>query len=275
MEDAIMPRITEWFAEKPVQSDFSTIINNSVFKKLVEFIVESEKGFLPNASFIYSRDGKNASIEIDHSSKRVELSGPIFKGSDYNFSASEFHRLCDHQGPTLVVMLAENGEIVAGLASLSWDGRLKYIRNPRGFLATITPSYNKTNPSDEETYSIAKYDVRAFYNERRYDTRADPDPLIGPSFFQDERIDPNYWSESEVLVIGDSCNQAKSSWTYTSNPDEREMNLFGIGNSWGTFKVFKVAEYEVYKVKLEGFGISYSNIALDYLFELYSKLNGI
>jgi hypothetical protein len=44
----------------------------------------------------------------------------LFRGSEHGFSAAAFHRLCDNQGPTVVLIKAKNGRVAAGYSYVSW-----------------------------------------------------------------------------------------------------------------------------------------------------------
>jgi hypothetical protein len=100
-EAIVIPRIEEWLVQKPFQSSFSAITNStSVFKKLVEYVVESEKSRNQNASFVYSSNDNVTTVEFEKGPvKDVNLT-LLFRASEHRFLASEFHKLCDRQGAT-------------------------------------------------------------------------------------------------------------------------------------------------------------------------------
>jgi hypothetical protein len=135
-EAILMPRIEEWLVQKPFQSTFSTITNStSVFKKLVEYVVESERGRHHNASFIYSSNDNVTTVEVEKGPvKDVKLT-LLFRASEYGFRSSDFHRMCDRKGPTITIVKAENGPMAAAYSGVDWG--LWGALNPRGFLASI------------------------------------------------------------------------------------------------------------------------------------------
>jgi hypothetical protein len=59
----------------------------------------------------------------------------FYRGSEREFSAAAFHRLCDNQGPTVVLVRAKNGRAAASYCCTAWktsEGSIDL--NPRGFL---------------------------------------------------------------------------------------------------------------------------------------------
>jgi hypothetical protein len=62
----------------------------------------------------------------------------LFRGSEHEFSAAAFHRLCDNKGPTVVIVKSGNGRVAAGYSSVSWkSGSGVFENNPNGFLCAI------------------------------------------------------------------------------------------------------------------------------------------
>jgi hypothetical protein len=137
--EAIMPRIEEWFVQRPFDVDFSAIINaSSIFTKLAEYVVESDRGLIPRLSFVYSSNENEATIEFEKGPvKEVKLT-LLFRASEHVFLASEFHRLCGGKGPTITLIKAANGRMAAAYKGGSWDQNgPRLCPNPQGFLASI------------------------------------------------------------------------------------------------------------------------------------------
>lgn len=45
----------------------------------------------------------------------------IFRASEHQFSAEEFHRICDHKPHTLTLIKTELGKIIGGYTACSWS----------------------------------------------------------------------------------------------------------------------------------------------------------
>jgi hypothetical protein len=186
--EAIMPRIEEWFVQRPFDVDFSTIINaSSVFAKLAEYVVESERGIIPRLSFVYSSSENEATIEFEKGPvKEVKLT-LLFRASEHGFRAREFHRLCDGKGPTVTLVKARNGRMAAGYNGGRWG--VSRSRNPRGFLASIVD-----DPGANGGHSFQKHPANN--RERVYS-----EPYWGPYF-------------GRGLFIADRCNENERSYSY-------------------------------------------------------------
>jgi hypothetical protein len=61
----------------------------------------------------------------------------LYRASEHGFTAAAFHRLCDNQGPTVVLIRAENGRVAAGYSCVSWMSGNSSVENPCGFLCSI------------------------------------------------------------------------------------------------------------------------------------------
>jgi hypothetical protein len=70
----------------------------------------------------------------------------LYCGSQHGFSAQDFHRHCDHQGPTLVLVRSLSGGLFGGFTPLDWDSKsgTKTDESLSSFLFTIR------NPHDTE-----------------------------------------------------------------------------------------------------------------------------
>jgi len=69
--------------------------------------------------------GKNFSSEL------------LFSTSKNGFEPSEFHRLCDNKGPTIIFIETKKGYIFGGYTELDWDKSGKYKTDESTFLFSI------------------------------------------------------------------------------------------------------------------------------------------
>ena len=52
----------------------------------------------------------------------------IYQASKHGFKATQFHSLCDNQGPTICIVQAENARTFGGYTNLSWNSNGNYIQ---------------------------------------------------------------------------------------------------------------------------------------------------
>jgi hypothetical protein len=64
----------------------------------------------------------------------------IFRGSRDGFKASECHRLCDNQGPTITFIRTEFDKIIGGYTKVSWTSSVRgeYKVDDSAFLFSLT-----------------------------------------------------------------------------------------------------------------------------------------
>lgn len=67
----------------------------------------------------------------------------LYRGTRDGFSASSFHRMCDNQGKTLVLIKNKSGHVFGGFATTSWRHSASYANKqaPGSFLFTLTNIY--------------------------------------------------------------------------------------------------------------------------------------
>jgi hypothetical protein len=193
-EAIVMPRIEEWLAQRLFQSTFSIITNaSSVFAKLAEYVVESERGLIPRLSFVYSSNENEATIEFEKGPvKEVKLT-LLFRASEHGFRASEFHSLCNGKGATVTLVKAGNGRMAAAFSGVDWVLQAIRTPNPRGFLTSIVDY-----PAEIGGFSLHKYAAN------------DGAPVYSYRFWG-----PNF---GNGLSIRDRCNV-----------DERSRSHLGLG----------------------------------------------
>jgi hypothetical protein len=223
--EVIMPRIEEWLVQMPIDVDFSAIINaSSVFTKLSEYVVESEGVRNPNASFTYSSNENETTVEFEKGPVKELKLTLLFRASEHEFLASEFHRLCDGKGPTITLVKAVNERMAAAFSGVNWD-QYGLTLNPQGFLASIVD-----DPGAIGGYSLQKY--AANENAAVYSY-----PNVGPYF-------------GNGLSIRHRCNVDERSRShlgprYGYGPEEVDPSIL-FGSTY-----FRVLEYEVFQVEVD------------------------
>jgi hypothetical protein len=141
----------------------------------------------------------------------------LYRGSENEFSAAAFHRLCDNQGPTVVLIRAANGRIAAGYSSVSWkSGGGVGEPNPRGFLCAID-----SNDLSLELFKGVPGECMIIQNSK-----------YGPIFY-------------EGASICDKCDKNKSSHSTLGSGFEGNGDQFVLFGSLH----FTIIEYEVFGIE--------------------------
>jgi hypothetical protein len=132
------------FVSYPSVSMSAIIDASKVFKQITEylfylisrFILQVERG---NASGCkITRSDSSVTFATMDSSYSIKWNR-LYRGSEHEFSAAAFHRLCDNRGPTVVLARAWFGRVAAGYSCVSWNssGGGLFESNPNGFLCAI------------------------------------------------------------------------------------------------------------------------------------------
>jgi hypothetical protein len=141
----------------------------------------------------------------------------LYRGSENEFSAVAFHRLCDNQGSIVVLVRSGNGRLAAGYSCVPWKSTGSHESNPRGFLCAID--------SNDLSLKLIKGGIdqcKVYYQSD-----------CGPYF----------WNG---LYIADKCDKNLSSNSTIGPRFENQVDqyaLFGSPN-------FAVVEYEVFGIEI-------------------------
>jgi hypothetical protein len=162
-----------------------------------------------------SRSESSATLSTVDSAYSIKWNR-LFRGSEHEFSAAAFHRLCDNKGPTVVIVKSGNGRVAAGYSCVSWKSKNGTEANPYGFLCAI----------DSNDLSIRIFKGVSgkcnIYQQIKY----------GPSF-------------SYGFYIHENCDKNLSSHSAIGSGFEGCVDQFAL---FGT-ESFTVAEYEVFGIE--------------------------
>ena len=153
---------------------------------------------------------------IEKTNKKVTKFDLIFKMSKDGSLSKDFHKACDNQGPTLIIIKSKNNRIFGGFTPLSWKdkGGNQYDKSNQTFLFSLN--------------LMKKYDMK---NENRFVIKY---ASYGPNFGDwDIKLDENL--KEGVTYANSNCNFLS------------DNNLELTGGK-GNNKSFEVEEFEVYKV---------------------------
>jgi hypothetical protein len=236
--DVIMPRIEEWFVQKPFDANFSAVTeSSSIFEKLAEYVADSEgveRGSTPGAPFVYSYENVTTVAFAPEFKSGIGFSR-IFRASEHGFLAAEFRRVCIGKGPTITLVKSENGRMAAFYNSGEWtiagDG---WLPNPKGFIASIN--------SIPDGYAFQKFVANG--NARAGTGFMETDYC--PTFGRVLQIGNNYaFSES----LGGLCAFGRfgfcGMYSRVGAPETWELVPL-LFESTG----FRISEYEVFQVNL-------------------------
>jgi hypothetical protein len=214
-----------------VNRDFSNITRSShVFEELSRFVLESENRLVGTDDIPFIRKNTRLTltvamclasgvwVNVSHVEWRL-----LYRASEHNYNATQFHLQCDNKGATLTLVKATNGRFAAGYAGVSWD-RLRdgMPSNPTGFIAQITSDVGQEN-------SLVKFSARH-----------------GSTILSMDRHGPSF---SNGFVISDKCNNNENSYSdpygiFFNENGGTSMDLLGSVD-------FRVDEYEVFQIVLQ------------------------
>jgi hypothetical protein len=144
----------------------------------------------------------------------------IYKATRDGFECSTFHRLCDNQGPTMVIIRSTGGYLFGGYASQPWKSIEGYVNAQNSFLYLLTNA-NGNQPT------------KFLYNNN------------GSGFDDNSGYGPTFGGGHD-LHISDKSNANNSS---SCNVGYSYPNTLGLGQ--GTFTGaynFQTIEIEVFKL---------------------------
>jgi hypothetical protein len=105
----------------------------------LRFILQIERQ-VDSTCTLTSRSGPSSLFSPQPRKTNIKVKwNRLFRASEHAFSSSEFHRLCDNQGPTIVLVQAENGRVAVGYSCVSWNTQGGEFPNARGFVCSVDP----------------------------------------------------------------------------------------------------------------------------------------
>jgi len=146
--------------------------------------------------------------------KSKEIGDTLYIASRDGDAASDFHSACDDQGPTVVIVQTESGEVFGGYAGISWD-------SPGGGYAKVSTNSFVFKLRPEMKSYLIQNDLYAL-------THGDD---FGPGFYGEFDIVSEALSGINALVYPSSKNFAASDGSYFAD---------GLAS-------FKVTDYAVLK----------------------------
>lgn len=146
----------------------------------------------------------------------------IYKATKDGFEVSTFHRLCDNQGPTMVIIRSIGGYLFGGYASQPWSTNGSYTNAPNSFLFLLTNA-NGNQP----TKFPYNNNGHAFYNHQNY----------GPTFGnghdlyvsnQSNANNSSYCNMTGIYSYPNSLGLGQATFTGTHNFQTTEVEVFKL-----------------------------------------------
>jgi len=133
--------------------------------------------------------------------KSKEIGDTLYVASRDGDAASDFHSACDDQGPTVVIVQTESGDVFGGYAGISWAGpnwtRVDEISTD-SFLFKLRPKM-KSYLIQNELYALSHY------------------AYGGPAFYKEFYIKSEALSGGNSSVVANVKNYAASDGSYFSD----------------------------------------------------------
>jgi hypothetical protein len=118
-------------------------VQNEINKKLALLLKEQvgfEGGYLNlQSSKIDLKPPMISALAAWIPTKHMKL---LYRRSRHGATPDAFHRLCDNQGPTLVLIQSTTDHIFGGFANTPWTSNNAFSNNPGGFIFTLFNPYN-------------------------------------------------------------------------------------------------------------------------------------
>merc|ERR1739838_260168 len=144
-----------------------------------------------------------------------KLGETVYVASKDGDSPAQFHKKCDNEGPTVVIVQSTTGAVFGGYTDMNWKSTGNYVKSSRSFLFRLRPA-------------MTKYSIISAYTKYGIYTKSDR----GPSF-----------GHGNDLYIAKSCLSNTNS--YTNGGHSYKISPRYQLND-GT-KNFKVKDYAVVK----------------------------
>lgn len=179
-----------------------------------------------NSNIIDSQDLKSELAKVCEFqiNQRFEL---LYRGSEHNFSWTEFHRKCDNKSPTLVIVKSVDGCIFGGYTKVNWNPTTEHDQYISDFVAFLFSL--KSSMSESKKYHVQNFNQALYYNK-----------TYGPCF---GKLD---------FGFDNNCNAWSTLNSNISDP-EASSSKFGVPFTCRRFKVIDTKDVEVFQriIKLD------------------------
>ena len=169
--------------------------NNSIIEN-IEFIKLINNFFTPNSNIKYNL---------------------LYKASKDGDSSETFHNKCDKKGGTITFIKTENGKIIGGYSSISWENKGGFKKDENAFLFSLENKKKFILKNKTDNFAVCHL----------------------------KQFGPIFGEGADLLVHNHSLENNKSFtklFSYKSNDDGKNL-LNGVNKTF-----FKIVDYEVYQI---------------------------
>ena len=164
-------------------------------------------GTISSNKFVNSKIKFDENLVIDWIGKNF-TSERLFSTSKNGFQPSEFHRLCDNKGPTIIFIETKKGYIFGGYTELNWDKSGEYKTDESTFLFSINNKAKYTRRN--KLYSIyCREDLAPSFGGN-----SNPDIFCMKTCEKGQICNSNTFATKEELNNGDSKFEVKEMEVY-------------------------------------------------------------
>ena len=203
------------------------LINEAKFYKLksfLEVLTEPERKEEERKSQIFAN---STLLTIEQKQKLNEFYGNgdqswelIYQATRDGFESTTFHRLCDNQGPTMVIIRSTGGYLFGAYASQPWKSIGNYVNAQNSFLFLLTNA-NGNQPT------------KFLYNNN------------GHGLYDNQTSGPTFGSGHDLHI----SNQSNANNSSYCNISSSYPNTLGLGQATFTgAHNFQTTEIEVFKL---------------------------
>merc|ERR1739838_382907 len=144
-----------------------------------------------------------------------KLGETVYVASKDGDSPAQFHKKCDNQGPTVVIVQSTTGAVFGGYTDMNWGGQSRYLKSSRSFLFRLRPAMTK--------YPVVNSNYAIYTNSNR-----------GPTFGNGHDLNIN------TACLSNTYSYTNGGYGYKIPTSSRNQLNDGIRN-------FKVKDYVVVK----------------------------
>ena len=171
-------------------------------------------------STIISRNEYDMISDWISPNKKIEVK-LLYRASRDGDKAEDFHSKCDNKGSTFCIFHLDNGYIIGGYTSISWQNKGDGKKDPNAFVCSIT---------NKEKYELKNKNGNAVYHYN----------LGGPKFYDGNSC----WSD---IGIKDNCLKIEDGIVVLSKIYNSSIKKL-VGLESDSYLQLKLKDYEVYQI---------------------------
>ena len=145
----------------------------------------------------------------------------LYRASRDGDTPKDFHDKCDNKGSTFCIFHLDNGYIIGGYSSISWNKNGRAVKDPKAFVCSLT---------NKKKYELKNKNGNAVWHS----------DSCGPDFYDGG----NGWADVGILENCLSGNKGIHVYNKAYNSSMKELT--GIDSQ--KYLMLKLKDYEVYQI---------------------------